>query len=458
MHGLESINPATGESLARYSAMDGDEVERRLNAAAERAQIRRRATIEERTARLRPLAAALRRRSESLAQLMTAEMGKPISQSRAEVEKSAVLCDYVADHAPRLLADIPARVPEARVYTHFTPLGTVFAIMPWNFPLWQVLRAAVPAIAAGNVVLFKHAANVTGCALAIEELASEAELPPGTLSALLLGHEEVERVLEDERVDAATLTGSTSAGRAVARAAGEGLKKIVLELGGSDPYIVLADADVEHAARCCVDSRVQNSGQSCIAAKRWIVESAVAPRFERAALQYMRSLHVGDPRREDTHVGPLARADLRDRLQTQVEATLKAGARVVTGGHPLDGPGWFYAPTILADVPPGSPAYAEELFGPVAALFTAIDAEGALRIANDTSYGLGAAIFTADPVRGERLARDVLRAGNVFVNCAVRSDPRAPFGGIGHSGHGRELGVLGIREFCNAKTVWVCRS
>jgi succinate-semialdehyde dehydrogenase/glutarate-semialdehyde dehydrogenase len=337
----------------------------------------------------------------------------------------------------------------------FRPLGVILAVMPWNFPFWQVMRFAAPALAAGNVGLLKHASNVPGCALAIEEVFAESGFPPGAFATLLVGSAAVEGVIADQRVAAVTLTGSTSAGRAVARAAGDRLKKSVLELGGSDPYVILADADLEAAAEACATARLINSGQSCIAAKRFVVVDDVRAEFETLLTARMASAVVGDPTAETTEVGPLARADLRDELHDQVLRTVAAGARLTLGGEVPMGPGAFYPPTVLADVPPGSAAYTEELFGPVAAIIPAADERDAIRIANDSVFGLGAAVFTTDVQRGARIAADELEAGSCFVNAFVRSDPRLPFGGVKESGYGRELASHGIREFVNVKTVYV---
>jgi succinate-semialdehyde dehydrogenase/glutarate-semialdehyde dehydrogenase len=396
----------------------------------------------------------LRERKEDLARLMALEMGKPLAQGRAEADKCASVCEYYADGAERFLAPETIETDARKSFVAFQPLGAVLAVMPWNFPFWQVFRFVAPALMAGNGGVLKHAANVTGCALAIEEIVRRAGFPPPLFRALLIGSARVAAVIESPHVKAVTLTGSTPAGKAVAAKAGSVLKKTVLELGGSDPYIVLEDADLEPAAATCVDSRLINSGQSCIAAKRFIVIDGVKKRFEELFVEKMKAKKTGDPLDESTAVGPQARRDLRDSLHGQVEKTVAGGARLLLGGKLPPGRGAFYPPTVLADVPKGTPAYDEELFGPVAAIMGARDEADAVRIANDSSFGLGAAVFTRDRERGERVAAQI-EAGNCFVNASVKSDPRLPFGGVKESGYGRELGVFGIREFVNIKTVYV---
>ncbi len=386
---------------------------------------------------------------------MAEEMGKPIRAGRGEAEKCAWVSEYYADHAERFLADEPADTDASRSYVAYRPLGPILAIMPWNFPYWQVFRAAAPALMAGNTVLLKHAPNVPGCAQRLEALFADAGLPDGCFQSLFLTNEQAGAVIRSRHVQGVTLTGSVRAGKAVARQAGARVKRTVLELGGSDPYVILEDADLEHAAEQCVQSRLTNSGQSCIAAKRLIVVDPVRSRFVDAVVERMRAARMGDPLDEETDVGPQAREDLRDALARQVEGSLAKGARCLLGGEPAPGPGWYYPPTVLVDVKRGMPAYKEEVFGPVASILSARDRKHAIRIANDTSFGLGAAVFTADVAEGERIARDELHAGCCFVNAFVRSDPRLPFGGIMDSGYGRELGRHGIREFVNAKTVYV---
>jgi succinate-semialdehyde dehydrogenase/glutarate-semialdehyde dehydrogenase len=388
---------------------------------------------------------------------MAREMGKPIDQGRSEIEKCAWVCDYYADEAAEHLAPVPVDTPDsgAETYIAYEPIGVVLAVMPWNFPFWQVFRFAAPNLMAGNAGLLKHASNVPGCALAIEEVFRHAGFPEGLFRSLLIGHDVAEKVIEHPLVRAVTLTGSVKAGKSIAAKAGSLVKKTVLELGGSDAYLVLEDADLDATVEACVTSRLVNSGQSCIAAKRFIVVRPLKEEFERRMVERMRAARTGDPMDEDTDVGPQAREDLRDDLHDQVTRSVAAGARCLLGGAVPDGPGAFYPPTVLTDVAPGMPAYEEELFGPVASIIEAEDEADGIRIANDTVFGLGAAVFTRDRERGQRIAREELDAGACFVNAFVRSDPRLPFGGVKESGYGRELSPLGIREFMNAKTVWV---
>jgi len=451
---LRSINPATGEVAGEFPEMTDDQVDAALGAASAAFDEWRRVPLGERVAALRRAAALLRDRSQALARLMAMEMGKPVSEGRAEVEKCAWVCEYYSEHAGDFLADHSVDVDGGRARVVFRPLGPVLAVMPWNFPLWQFFRFLAPVVAAGNVALLKHASNVPGCANAIGDLVRGAGFSADVLQVLAIPGARVEGVIRDPRVAAVTLTGSTPAGRAVARVAGDALKKTVLELGGSDPYLVLEDADVLDAARICATSRLVNGGQTCIAAKRMIVVDAVHDLFLDGLTSQMAQWSHGDPLSKGTRLGPMARRDLRDELHGQVEASVAAGARAVLGGELPDGPGAFYPPTVLADVGPGMPAYAEELFGPVAAVIRARDAADAVRIANDTDFGLGAAIFTADADRGRWIATEELDAGVCFINDFVRSDPRLPFGGVKGSGYGRELGLWGIREFMNVKTVW----
>ncbi|MEW6488249.1 MAG: NAD-dependent succinate-semialdehyde dehydrogenase [Thermodesulfobacteriota bacterium] len=450
-----SVNPCTGEPVDSYSAATSDEVERAVGGAREAFRGWRRSDFADRTRCLREAARLLRNRAGEYARLMAVEMGKPVRSGRAEAEKCAWVCDYYAEHGPSQLAPQAVATDASRSFVSFQPLGVILAIMPWNFPFWQVLRFAAPNLMAGNAALLKHAPNVPGCALALEELFREAGFPEGLFRSLLVPVEHVPGLIEDPRVKGVTLTGSVRAGREVARQAGQALKKTVLELGGSDPYVVLADADVDEAARICVKSRLTNSGQSCIAAKRLIVVEAVRAQFEARVVERMEAVRAGDPLREETELGPLARGDLRDRLHGQVMESTKRGARCLLGGRFPSGPGFFYPATVLTEVTPGMPAYEEELFGPVAAVLVARDDEEALRMANDTAFGLGAAVFTGSPAAGERLAAEELEAGCCFVNASVRSDPRLPFGGIKQSGYGRELSGFGIREFVNIKSVWV---
>jgi succinate-semialdehyde dehydrogenase / glutarate-semialdehyde dehydrogenase len=451
---IESVNPATGEIIATYDETPPAVVDQAIVAAHAAFLEWRRTSFDERAARLRAAARLLRERRRDYAELMTREMGKVLAGGLSEVDKCAWVCDFYADHAAEQLADQPVPTDASRSFVAFEPLGVVLAVMPWNFPFWQVFRFAAPGLMAGNAGLLKHASNVPGCALAIEEVLRDAGLPAGLFRALLIPSRQVDRVVEHPGVAAVTLTGSTPAGRAVAAKAGAQLKKTVLELGGSDPYLILADADLDAAVATCVTSRLINSGQSCIAAKRFLFARHQAPEIERRFVAAMAAKVVGDPLHEGTDLGPLARRDLRDQLHAQVEASRRAGARCLLGGELPPGPGAFYPPTVLAGVGPGMPAYDEELFGPVAALIAVENDEEAIQAANDSVFGLGAAVFTRDAGRGEAVARR-LEAGSCFVNDLVRSDPRLPFGGIKQSGYGRELGVFGIREFVNVKTVYV---
>jgi succinate-semialdehyde dehydrogenase/glutarate-semialdehyde dehydrogenase len=449
-----TINPATDETTRTYEEMDAAAVDRAIEAAHAAFLGWRETSFEERAARLRAAARLLHERRRDYAELMTREMGKVLAGGLGEVDKCAWVCEFYAEHAAAFLADEPVATDASRSFVAFQPLGVVLAVMPWNFPFWQVFRFAAPALAAGNAGVLKHASNVPGCALAIEEVLRDAGLPDGLFCTLLVPSKAVDRIIEHPKVVAVTLTGSTPAGRAVAAKAGSLIKKTVLELGGSDPYLILEDADLDKAVATCVESRLINSGQSCIAAKRFLILRRLAPEIEQRFVAAMRAKVVGDPMRDGTHVGPLARRDLRDQLHAQVEASRRAGARCLLGGEIPGGPGAFYPPTVLAGVRPGMPAYDEELFGPVAALIEVDGDDDAVRVANDSMFGLGAAVFSRDPRRGEAVARR-LEAGSCFVNDLVRSDPRLPFGGIKQSGYGRELGPFGIREFVNVKTVYV---
>jgi succinate-semialdehyde dehydrogenase / glutarate-semialdehyde dehydrogenase len=449
-----AINPATEQEVGRHPAHDDTEVEHRLARSWSAFGEWRRVSLDERGTVLRDLAAGLERRREDLATLMTAEMGKPITAARAEVDKCAWVCRHYADHAADYLASEDVATEARTSYVRYDPLGPVLAVMPWNFPLWQVFRAAAPALAAGNTMLLKHASNVPGCALAIEDLFAEAAAPEGAFTTLMIGSGRVAEVIADQRVRGVTLTGSEHAGRVVASQAGDRLVPTVLELGGSDAFVVLDDADVGRAAEVGATSRLINNGESCIAAKRFIVVDAVADVFVEALAGHIAAARVGDPADDDTEVGPLARADLRDDLDDQVRRTVAAGATVVTGGDPIDGPGFFYAPTVLDGVSPQMAAGAEETFGPVAAVLRVPDQAAAIATANASAYGLGASVWTDDRERGQRVAAD-LEAGCVFVNQLVKSDPRVPFGGVKDSGYGRELGRAGARAFTNVKTVWV---
>ena len=450
--GIASVNPATGELLERFPALTDAELEQRLARAAVTFRSYRAVPIPERARVLRRVADILEERRDELARLMTLEMGKPIGAAGDEVLKCARGCRYYAEHAEAFLTDEPVATETMRNVVRHAPLGPILAVMPWNFPFWQVFRFAAPALMAGNVVLLKHASNVPRCALAIEDVLRRAGLADGAFQALLIESDRVGRVIEDARVAAVTLTGSDRAGQAVARQAGTALKKTVLELGGSDPFIVLPSADLDEAVETAVRARIVNNGQSCIAAKRFIVAEAIAGEFERRFVQAFEALSVGDPMDPATAVGPLATADGVATLDAQVRRSVDAGATLLTGGHPLPRPGFYYAPTVLRDPPPGSPAYRDELFGPVASLFRVADVAEAVRLANDTPFGLGASVWTRDELERERLA-DELEVGMVFVNAMVASDPRLPFGGVKRSGYGRELGGWGLLEFVNVKTV-----
>jgi succinate-semialdehyde dehydrogenase/glutarate-semialdehyde dehydrogenase len=452
---LKSVNPANGDVIAEHDVMSPTEVEGILDRCRAVQPDWAARSFADRGAVLRDVARRLRAEQDALAEEMAREMGKPLGDGRGEVEKCAWVCEYYAEHAESFLAPRPVETDARSSYVAFRPLGVVLAVMPWNFPLWQVYRFAAPTLMAGDAGLLKHASNVTGSALSIERLFREAGLPDDVFRTLRIGSDRVAGVIEHPSVAAVTLTGSTPAGRAVASKAGECLKKTVLELGGSDPYVVLEDADLERAVATCVQSRLINNGQSCIAAKRFILPASRREACEAMFVREMRARRVGDPCASDTDLGPMARRDLRDELHAQVEASVAAGARLLLGGEVPDGAGAFYPPTVLTDVGPGMPAYDDELFGPVASLIFVDDEEEAIRVANDSSFGLGAAVFTADEARGEAIARDRLHAGCCFVNGFVRSDPRLPFGGVGASGYGRELGAFGILEFVNVKTVYV---
>lgn len=451
---LVSINPATGRKVRRYRAHSPGRIMTALGQAHAAHLAWRELALPARARHLRALARALRAERDTLAGLITTEMGKPLAQARLEVEKCANTCDYYARHAgPSLRPQRPPGAPaHARVV--FEPLGVVLAIMPWNYPFWQVFRAAAPAFMAGNTLLLKHASNVSGCALAIEEVCLRAGLPPGALRTVLAGTDAVPALIADPRVRAVTLTGSTTAGKQVGALAGAALKPCVFELGGSDPYLVLDDADVALAAKVCATARLINGGQSCISAKRMIVVESVRAEFERRIVAEFARRRLGDPGRENTDIGPMARDDLRRELHAQVARSVRAGARLLLGGKLPDGPGFYYPPTVLADVRPGLPAHDEELFGPVAAIIPVRDEAEAVAVANRSPYGLGAAVFTRNRRRGRAVAAR-LEAGMTFVNDFVRSDPTLPFGGIKESGYGRELGTYGLHSFVNAKTVWV---
>jgi succinate-semialdehyde dehydrogenase/glutarate-semialdehyde dehydrogenase len=452
---IQSINPATGEKIKDYAEMAAKEVMGAI-AKGHRAFLDwRQTSFAQRAKLMKKAAQILRDDAGSHGELMTQEMGKPIASGRAEAEKCAWVCDYYADNAEKFLQPEIIATDASKSFVTFQPLGVVLAVMPWNFPFWQVFRFAAPSLMAGNAGVLKHASNVMGCALAIENLFHQAGFPENLFRSLIIGSNEVDAVIENPLVRAVTLTGSTPAGKAVAGKAGATLKKTVLELGGSDPYVVLADADLETTVTTCVNSRLINSGQSCIAAKRFIVVDSLREKFEQLFVKQMAAAKMGDPMAEDTVVGPQARHDLRDGLHRQVRQSIQQGAMCLLGGEIPQGKGAFYPPTVLTNVKPGMPAYDEELFGPVAAIIAAKDEAEAIQIANDSIFGLGAAVFTRDLARGERIAAEEIEAGCCFVNSFVKSDPRLPFGGLKESGYGRELSHYGIKEFVNIKTVYV---
>ena len=452
---MEARNPATGEVIDSYQEDRSSDVDEALERSMSAYDEWREVPMREREQLLEAAGDVLRENEREYAELMTREMGKPISQAIGEVQKCQWLCDHYATHASSYLEpEYHPSPPGTTVKTVHDPIGPVLAVMPWNYPFWQVMRFAVPYLAAGNVGLLKHASNVPGCALAIEEIFEEAGFPDDVFQTLLIGADQVDDVLADDRVRAATLTGSGPAGRSVAATAGENLKKTVLELGGSDPFVVLDDADLDAAAETGAQARNQNGGQSCIAAKRFIVHDAVYDEFLDRLVDEFESLTVGDPMNDDTDVGPQAQHHLMEDLHDQVSQSVEAGATAVTGGEPLDRDGAFYPPTILTDVPEGCPADTQELFGPVAAVFSVADEDAAVEKANDTDFGLGASIWTEDRDRGERVARRI-DAGLTYVNQLTKSDPRVPFGGVKDSGYGRELSEAGIKEFVNRKTVWI---
>jgi succinate-semialdehyde dehydrogenase/glutarate-semialdehyde dehydrogenase len=451
---ISTINPATGELLKTFAQLTDSEIDQKIERAADAFSRYRRLPFADRARMMLKAADILESEKDTFARLMTTEMGKPFRSAVDEAVKCAWACRYYAENAERFLADETVETTATRSYVHYQPLGPILAVMPWNFPFWQVIRFAAPALMAGNVGLLKHASNVPQCALAIEEIFRKAEFPEGVFQTLLIGSQQVDRILNDPRVVAATLTGSEEAGVQVGTGAAKRIKKVVLELGGSDPFIVMPSANLDEAVATAVKARIINNGQSCIAAKRFIVADAIANEFERKFVSKMEALKVGDPFDESTELGPLATADGVTSLHADVQKTVAAGARVLTGGKPLKRTGNFYAPTVLTDIPKDSPAYREELFGPVACIFRAKDLDDAIRIANDSRFGLGASAWTNDQSERERFINE-LEAGMVFINKMVASDPRLPFGGVKHSGHGRELGPYGIREFTNTKTVWI---
>ena len=450
-----SINPYSGEIIQSYPEYSSGEVDTILSQVDQAFQQWKLKSFEERSMLMRNLQAKLIEKKGDLAAIMVAEMGKVLREAIGEIEKCALVCSYYADNAGMFLKNKPVQTEAVESYISFQPIGTILAVMPWNFPFWQVFRFLAPALMAGNTGVLKHAANVSGCALAIEQLVREAGFPPNVFRTLLISSSRVNEVIENPLIKAVTLTGSTPAGKSVAAAAGSVLKKSVLELGGSDPYLILEDADIKTAARLCVTSRLLNAGQSCIGAKRFIVADKIYDAFEAEFLRLMRLATFGDPLNPQTTIGPLARKDLRHELHEQVVKSSESGANILLGGYIPEGEAACYPPTVLTNVSPEMPAYYQELFGPVAVLFRVKSEEEAIRIANDTVFGLGAGIFTADLTKGKQLAEKGLEAGCVFVNDFVKSDPRMPFGGIRESGYGRELSAVGIREFVNIKTIVV---
>ncbi|MBI3545725.1 MAG: NAD-dependent succinate-semialdehyde dehydrogenase [Gammaproteobacteria bacterium] len=451
---IETINPTTGERLKSFDPWNEQQIETALAAAAAATHAWQASSFAERAQLFKNAAAELRRDIGRYAGLITLEMGKVTKEARAEIEKCAQACEFYAAHAQNFLRAENIASDAGLSYVAYLPLGTVLAVMPWNFPFWQVFRFAAPSLMAGNTAVLKHASNVPQCALAIEEIFLKAGFPRGVFGTLMISAAQTEKIIADSRIHAVTLTGSESAGRKIAAAAGAHLKKTVLELGGSDAFIVLADADLELAANIGVTARFLNAGQSCIAAKRFILTPSIAEAFLEIFKRKTRALKMGNPAHADTELGPLARADLREQLHKQVTDSVAAGAKLILDGGPHAGPGFFYAPSIIDNVQPGMRAYAEELFGPVAIILRAKDEADAIRLANDNRYGLGASVWTRDVENGERVARRI-QSGSSFVNGLVKSDPRLPFGGIKASGYGRELSTHGIREFVNTKTIWI---
>jgi len=452
--GIASINPATGETLKTFEALTNDQIETKLQLAADTFKNYRHTSFEQRAEIMSKAADILESEKRQLGTIMTTEMGKPLKAAIAEAEKCALVCRYYAENAQKHLADQLVETNAAKSYVRFQPLGPVLAVMPWNFPFWQVFRFAAPALMAGNVGLLKHASNVPQCALAIEDVFRRAGFPEGTFQTLLIGSEAVEAILIDTRVVAATLTGSEPAGRSVAATSGKQIKKTVLELGGSDPFIVMPTANLDKAVETAVKARTINNGQSCIAAKRFIIAKDIYDEFSEKFVQDMQALKIGDPMEETTDIGPLATPQILNDLAEQVQKAIDSGARVLTGGHRPDRPGNFYEPTVLDNIDLSTPVSCEEIFGPVAMLFRADNLDEAISIANATSFGLGSAAWTNDTSEQSRFI-DELDAGSVFINGMVASDPRLPFGGIKNSGYGRELAEFGIREFVNIKTVWI---
>ncbi|MEH2171368.1 NAD-dependent succinate-semialdehyde dehydrogenase [Nostoc sp.] len=452
---IATINPATGETLKTFEALNDAEINAKLDLADRTFEQYRQTSFSERSQWLQKAAEILEQDKAEFAKLMTLEMGKPFKAAIAEVEKCAAVCRYYAEYAPDFLADVSVKTDASHSFVRYQPIGAILAVMPWNFPFWQVFRFAAPALMAGNVGLLKHASNVPQCALAIEDIIRRAGFPEGAFQTLLIGAAKVADLMADDRVKAATLTGSEPAGASLAVAAGKQIKKTVLELGGSDPFIVLESADLEAAVVTATTARMLNNGQSCIAAKRFIVAEAIADKFEKLLLEKFEALKVGDPMQPDTDLGPLATPGILQDLDQQVQGAISSGGKVLTGGHPLsDRPGNFYPPTIIIDIPTDTPIAKEEFFGPVALLFRVPDIDAAIKLANDSPFGLGASAWTTNDQESDRLVEEI-EAGAVFINSMVKSDPRLPFGGIKRSGYGRELSIQGIHEFVNVKTVWV---
>ena len=451
---IQTINPATGNLIKSFAELSSEEINETINDVQNEFLSWREIQFSERSKLMFNAAKLLRENKNRYAGIMTLEMGKPISQAIAEAEKCAWVCEYYAENAKSILADEVIKTDASESYVQFDPLGIVLAVMPWNFPFWQVFRFAAPALMAGNVGILKHASNVPQTALIIEEIFREAGFPKNVFRTLLIGPKLVDEVIKNPKVKAATLTGSEYAGSKVAEMSGKMLKKTVMELGGSDPYIIFADADIDNAVNTAVTARLLNNGQSCIAAKRFIVVEDIADEFEKKFVEKMRAVKVGDPMEEETELGPLAREDLLIELNTQVEQSVKAGAEILTGGKRLDREGYFYPATILSNVKKGMPAYEQEMFGPVAAIIKAKNEEEAIKIANDSEFGLGASLWTSDIEKAKYLSHNI-ESGSVFINGLVKSDPRLPFGGIKKSGYGRELSHYGIKEFVNIKTVWI---
>jgi succinate-semialdehyde dehydrogenase/glutarate-semialdehyde dehydrogenase len=454
---ISTVNPATGEEIKTFEALSEGEIDEKIQRAADTFREYRKTSLAERSEMMMRAAQILEDEAEEFGRLMTSEMGKTLAAATAEAKKCARGCRYYAENAERFLADEEADLEGARAFVRYEPVGPVLAVMPWNFPFWQVFRFVAPALMAGNVGLLKHASNVPQCALAIEDIVHRAGFPEGTFQTLLIGSGQVQAVIDDPRVRAVTLTGSEGAGRSVGAEAGEQIKPSVLELGGSDPFIVMPSADLEKAVSTAVTSRTLNNGQSCINAKRFIVHQEIADEFERRFVEGMAALKVGDPMSEETDMGPLATPQILEDVDSQVRKSVEVGARVLTGGKPMEGEGNFYPPTVITDIPKDSPAYVEEIFGPVASLFRARDIEDAIRIANDTTFGLGSSAWTNDPAEQERFVNEI-EAGMVYMNRMTESTPEIPFGGAKNSGYGRELSHYGIREFTNIKTVWIDES